>query len=296
MFGRERRSAQARVGERPVVALLEARMSRELSRLVEKHGGNPLCAPALREVPAASNEVTRAIVDDLVHTRHDVVIFMTGVAASLLFEVAEQEGQRQALVHGLGRVTTVARGPKPTAALRGFGVPPTLSAREPFTSAELIDALSGIPLEGRRVLLFHYGERSATLAETLRARHVDLDERWLYRWLMPEDTRGLEALIGSVIAGQVDALAITCQVQFRHLLEVARQVSLDRELLDVLRRDVVVAAMGPTCHAILQVHGVPVHVMPEVPKMGPLVRSLMLYLEHSPPLAAAGSAVQPVIH
>lgn len=279
-----------------MVALLEARMGRELSRLVEKHGGNPLCVAALKEVPAASREEMRAIVADLVGARHDVVIFMTGVAASLLFEVAEQAGLRQELVVGLGRVTTVARGPKPTAALRGFGVPPTLTAREPFTSAELIDALSGVPLEGRRVLLFHYGERSATLAETLRARHVELEERWLYRWLMPDDRRGLEALIGSVIAGQVDALVITCQVQFRHLLEVAQQASLARELLDVLRRNVVVAAMGPTCHAILQMHGVPVRVMPEVPKMGPLVRSLMLYLEHPTHVPAPSSSLEPLVN
>jgi len=296
LFGQQRRSPPGRGCQRPTIALLEARMSRELSRLVEKHGGNPLCVPALKEVPVASAEETRAIVGDLVAARHDVVIFMTGVAASLLFEVAEQQGRRQDLVVGLNRVTTVARGPKPTAALRGFGVPPTLSAREPFTSAELIDALSGIPLEGRRALLFHYGERSATLAETLRARHVDLEERWLYRWLMPDDTRELEALIGSIIAGQVDALMITCQVQFRHLMEVARQASLNSQLLDALCRDVVVAAIGPTCHAILQMHGVPVHVMPEQPKMGPLVRSLMLYLEHPAHTLASGSSHEPLVH
>ncbi len=291
MFATARWDVSASLGQRPVVALLESRMRRELARLVEKHGGNPLCVPALREVSAASHEVMRSTVDDLVAARHDVVIFMTGVAASLLFELAEQDGRRQELVSGLRRVTTVARGPKPTAALRGFGVPPTLTAREPFTSAELIDALNGIALEGCRVLLFHYGERSETLAETLRARHVELDERWLYRWLMPEDTRGLEGLIGSVIAGQVDALVITCQVQFRHLLEVARRVSLVPTLLDALRRGVVMAAMGPTCHAILQVHGVPVHVMPEQPKMGPLVRSLMIYLEQ--PSRSLGAVPSP---
>ncbi len=271
-------------------------MSRELSRLVEKHGGNPLCVPALREVPAASEDVTRAIIDDLVHGRHDVVIFMTGVAASLLFEVAERDGRHQALVHGLSHVTTVARGPKPMAALRGFGVPPTLTAREPFTSAELIDALSGIPLEGRRVLLFHYGERSATLAETLRARRVELVEAWLYRWLMPEDTRDLEGLVASIISGEVDALVITCQVQFRHLYEVARQLSLGPALLDALRRDLVVAAMGPTCRATLQVHGVPVHVMPELPKMGPLIRSLMLHLHQASHVPSASALRQSLMH
>jgi uroporphyrinogen-III synthase len=271
-------------------------MSRELSRLVEKFGGSPCCVPALREVAAAPIEVTRTVIDDLVNARHEVVVFMTGVAASLLFEVAEHEGRRQELVQGLRNVTTVARGPKPTAALRGFGVPPTITAREPFTSAELIDALSGLPLEGRPVLLFHYGERSATLAETLRARQVALSECWLYRWLMPDDTRALGALVGSIVAGEVDALVVTCQVQFRHLYEVARQLSLAPALVDALRSGVVVAAMGPTCHATLRVHGVPVHVMPEVPKMGPLIRSLMLHLQQALPGNSGVTPPHPMVH
>lgn len=266
-------------------------MTREMSRLIEKHGGNPRCVPALREVPASRRDATVGIVNDLINARHDVVIFMTGVAASLLFEAAEQEGRRQELVRALQHITTVARGPKPSAALRGFGVPPKLSAHEPFTSAELIDALSIVPLERRRVLLFHYGERGATLAETLRARQALLDERWLYRWTMPKDTSELTRLVASIIAGEIDALAITCQVQFRHLLEVARQVVLEQALLQALQRDVVIGAIGPTSRAILQVHGVPVHVMPEQPKMGPLVRSLMLYLDHSARHRAASSPI-----
>ena len=271
-------------------------MSRELSRLVEKHGGTPQCVPALLEVPAAPPDLTRQVIEDLIGARYDAVIFMTGVAASLLFEVAEQEGRRQELVRGLSRVTTVARGPKPTAALRGFGVPPTLTAREPFTSAELIDALSGLPLEERPVLLFHYGERSATVAETLRARQVVLSECWLYRWLMPPDTRALGALVGSIISGEVDALVVTCQVQFRHLYEVARRLSLAPALIDALQSGVVVAAMGPTCHATLRAHAVPVHVMPEVPKMGPLIRSLMLHLSQSSNAHSGGHTPHPIIH
>jgi uroporphyrinogen-III synthase len=122
------------------------------------------------------------------------------------------------------------------------------------------------------------GERSATLAETLRARPVRLSECFSYRWLMPADTRELAGLVGSIIAGEVDALVVTCQVQFRNLYAVARSLSLASTLVDALRGGVVVAAMGPTCHATLQLHGVPVQVMPEVPKMGPLIRSLMQHL------------------
>ncbi|HWA75555.1 MAG TPA: uroporphyrinogen-III synthase [Polyangiaceae bacterium] len=264
---------------RPVVALLESRMSRELARLVEKHGGDPLCVPAVRECPEFTPEVAQRLLQDLEGDRHEVVVFMTGVAVSLLFETAEQIGRRPDLVAALRRLTTVCRGPKPTAALRGFGVPPTLTARDPFTSAELIDAMSGIDLKGRRVILLHYGERSETLAETLLARQAKLEELWLYRWLMPEDTEGLARVVMRIISGEVDALAITCQIQFRHLYTVADQLGLGVKLVRALNERVAVAAVGPTCQAILHAYGVQVQVMPDHPKMGPLVLALMRHLE-----------------
>ena len=259
--------------------MLESRMSRELARLVEKHGGEPLCVPAVRECPEFTPEVARRLLEDLSGDRHEVVVFMTGVAVSLLFETAEQIGRRPDLVAALRRLTTVCRGPKPTAALRGFGVPPTLTARDPFTSAELIDAMSSIELKGRRVILLHYGERSETLAETLLARQAKLEELWLYRWLMPEDTEGLARVVTRIIGGDIDALAITCQIQFRHLYAVAEQLGLAIKLVRALNEQVAVAAVGPTCQAILQAYGVQVKVMPDHPKMGPLVLALMRHLD-----------------
>ncbi len=254
-------------------------MSRELARLVERHGGAPISVPAVREQSELTHDLARKLIGDLAGDRHEVVVFMTGVAVSLLFEVADQIGRRPDLVAALRRLTTVCRGPKPTAALRGFGVPPTLTAHEPFTSAELIDALSSIDLEGRRVILLHYGERSETLAETLRARKAQLEELWLYRWLMPENTEDLERLVASIVSGEVDALTVTCQIQFRHLLEVGESLGLARELVRALDERVVVAAVGPTCEAIVRAYGVRVEVVPEHPKMGPLVVSLMRHLE-----------------
>jgi len=77
---------------------------------------------------------------------------------------------------------------------------------------------------------------------------------------------------------------------------VAPSLSLASALVDALRGGVVVAAMGPTCHATLQVHGVPVHVMPEVPKMGPLIRSLMLRLMQAAPPQAGASTPHSMLH
>jgi uroporphyrinogen-III synthase len=264
---------------RPIVALLESRMKSELARLVEKHGGAPLCVPAVHEAPHIQAGEIAGLLDELAAGSHEVVVFMTGVAVSLLFELAQELGRHAELVASMRNVTTVCRGPKPTAALRGFGVPPTLSAREPFTAAELIDALSDLDLAGRRVLLFNYGERSETLSETLLARRADLREFWLYQWQLPTDSAALEQLVRRIVERKVDALAVTCQIQFRHLYQIAERLDLSRELVDALRRDVVVAAVGPTCRAIIEVHGVRPHVMPEHPKMGPLVMALMRHLD-----------------
>ena len=88
---------------RPLVALLESRMSRELARLVEKHGGEPVCVPAMRECPELANDSARRLLEEIENDRHEVVVFMTGVAVSLLFEVAEQQGRRANLVAALRR-------------------------------------------------------------------------------------------------------------------------------------------------------------------------------------------------
>jgi uroporphyrinogen-III synthase len=275
-----RRKKQRR--DRPLVALLESRMSQELARLVEKHGGAPVCVPAVREVPSFDSEAVSRVLDELAAQQHEVVIFMTGVAVALLFEVAEHLGRRAMLVAALRRVTTVCRGPKPSAALRGFGVPPTLSACAPFTVAEIVDALEDLEITGRSVLLFHYGERSATVAETLLARRAELHECWLYRWLMPGDPAALEHLVQRIIAGEVDALALTCQIQFRHLYRVAERLELERSLLGALNDQVVTAVIGPTCRAVVEAYGVAPRVMPEHPKMGPLVVALMRHLAQRP--------------
>ncbi len=266
-------------GSGPKVALLESRMSRELARLVVKHGGEPISVPALKEENEESGEAVAQIISELAQGRYEVVVFMTGVTVSHLFETAERLGERARLVAGLLGVTTVTRGPKPTAALRGFGVPPTLSAREPFTSSEVVDALSGIDVAGRRILLLHYGERSDTLAETLLAQGAELAEIWLYRWALPESTNELEGLVDELCLGRVDALAITCQIQFRHLMQVAKSIGKSEDLIRALNQKVVVGVVGPTCNAIVQAYGVNVQVIPEHPKMGPLVATLMRYLE-----------------
>ena len=259
------------------VALLEARMSSELARLVQHHGGDPYCVPALDEAPLACEDQLLALIRGLVEETVQVVVFLTGAGAKLLFGEAERLGRLPELLAALRGVTTVCRGPKPTAVLARHGVPVAVHARAPHTTAELLAAMAPLDLHGAGVAVVHYGERNETLAEALRARGARLHELCLYVWRLPADRAPLEALVRELIGGRFDAIAFTSQVQVRHLLEVATELGQRQALLDALQRKLIVASIGPTCTAALRHAGIAPQVEPEHGKMGHLVAALARY-------------------
>ena len=261
------------------VALLEARMSAELAAMVERFGGSPYSVPAVREMPLDLPHETAAFVDALCAGRFAVVIFMTGVGASALLREAEKTAQLDAALAALRAATTVCRGPKPVAVLRRQDVQINITAAEPHTTVELLQALESIDLAGKTVALVHYGERNETAAGGLQQRGAILGEICLYEWRLPDDVAPLTRLVDEIIGGRVDALAITSQIQIRHLFQIADIAGKSEALADALNRRVVVAAVGPVCATALRSFGVVPHVQPSHPKMGPMLRALADYFE-----------------
>src|SRR6185436_12380363 len=261
------------------VALLEARMSSELSSIVERQGGTPYSVPAVRETPTEQPAETTAFVDALCANRFDLVVFMTGVGASALLKEAEKRGRLDATIEALRRAITVCREPKPVSVLRRSNIQINITAAEPHTTAELLQALYPIDLHGKTVGLVHYGERNDALAVGLRNRGATVDDLCLYEWRLPEDTGPLEQLIGDIVDGRVDAVAITSQIQIRHLFEIANKLGRRDALADALNRKSVVAAVGPVCATALRSFGVIPHVQPSHPKMGPMMIALADYFE-----------------
>ncbi|WP_376795982.1 uroporphyrinogen-III synthase [Thermogemmatispora sp.] len=262
------------------IAVLEARMSGELAHLIARHGGHARCIPAVREVPPAdAAQQALTLLGELQARRLDAVIFSTGVGASALLREIEQQDQLPELLDALKQVTIICRGPKPATVLKRHGLPVHISAREPHTTEELLDALEEVELRGRRLALLHYGERNARLVAYLQERGASVAEFCLYEWKLPEDTSPLRQLVHDLCAGQVDALVLTSQVQVRHLFQVAEQEGRSQALAQALREQVTVASIGPTCSEALLQYGVRPHVVPEHPRMGHLVKALSHYLE-----------------
>jgi uroporphyrinogen-III synthase len=260
------------------IVLLEARMESELANLARRHELDPVSVPALREETADCAGEVNALIDALARGDVDYVVFQTGVGASTLLDEAEKLNRRDELIEALRRTRVVARGPKPTAVLARFGLRPAVSAREPFTTADLIDAMIPFDLSDKNVALLHYGEPNLSFAESLIRRGARLRELLLYEWRLPADTTRLIRLIDELIDHQYTAIAFTSQIQARHLFRLAAEAGKEDQLRAALN-EIVVGSIGPTCTAALSNLGVRPRVEPGRPKMGPLILAVARHLK-----------------
>ncbi len=256
------------------VALLEGRMPGELADLVRRHGGVPYSVPAVRERPLDAGQQVAAFVDKLVRGDMPIVVCLTGVGVKTLFDESEGIGRLPELLAALQTATVICRGPKPSAVLRRYGIPIAYSAPSPYTTREVLEVIANIELADTNVGLLHYGERNPVLAAALEARGARVEELLLYEWLLPDDPQPLHQLVQELVDGCVDAIAFTSQVQVRHLFQIAATSGKTEELTAALQNRTLVASVGPVCTAVLEERGITPDVVPDNPKMGPMVNAL----------------------
>jgi uroporphyrinogen-III synthase len=253
------------------VIAFESRRAAEIATLIERQGGEAFVAPAMREVPLGDQNEARVFATELVRGAIDVVVLLTGVGTRALVEAVAPVLPREGLAAALAGVVTVARGPKPVAALRELGMAPTLTIPEPNTWRELLAGLDARgSLAGKRVAVQEYGASNPELLAGLAARGATVIRVPVYRWALPEDLAPLRAAVARLAAVEADVVLFTSATQVEHLAQVAR----DAGALDAVRRGMaraVVGSVGPVCSEALRRAGFGVDVEPTHPKMGPLV-------------------------
>jgi uroporphyrinogen-III synthase len=264
------------------VAILESRLGKQLVGLIAKRGGRPVHAPALAEVPEIDPAFITGLLKDLAAHPAKMAIFQTGVGTNALFNATDQLGLTDRLTGLLAKMTVVVRGPKPTGALRARGVRIDLSAAEPFTTTEILQALEGAPLTGEKVLVQRYGVANIELEETLKARGARVIEITTYRWALPADTRPLLDLIDELERGKIDSVAITNAAQVYNLFALAERSGRTMPLRKSLNRTLV-ASIGPVASEALKKFGVSVSLEASPPKLGPFIEALDVALSAAPP-------------
>ena len=251
------------------VLALESRRAEEMAELIRRQGGVPVVAPSMREVPLEENTDAFRFAEGLFAGEFDMVILLTGVGTRQLRRLLAARYPAEAFVEGLRRVTVVARGPKPAAALREMGLKPALIAPEPNTWREVLTVTEGRP--ERRIAVQEYGRTNPNLIQALEARGACVTTVRIYQWALPEDAEPLRLAARELAAGKFEAILLTTAVQIDHLLRVAEEQGLAERVLERLGR-MFVASIGPTTSEALEEFGVRASMEPSHPKMGFLVK------------------------
>ncbi len=254
------------------VAAFESRMAESTAVLLSRHGGVPVEAPALREI--ALDDQTEAIEFGraLVAGAFDVVVLLTGVGTRFLVQAIESQIPRVAWKKAFEQTFSIARGPKPVAALREFGAKVDLVVPEPNTWRELIDAFRATgPKPGMRVAIQEYGESNADLIAGLEALGAIVSRVRVYRWALPDDTTPLRDALRAIVAGEIGAAMFTSMKQVDHVLEIAGDEGIAEALLTVLNTRIVICSIGPSTSTALRNAGIGVDIEPAHPKLGRLI-------------------------
>ena len=255
------------------VLTLESRRGQEMIKLIQTYGGKALHAPAMREVPLASNAEALKFVDALFAGEINIVIFLTGVGARALASVVEGVHPVEKFLQALRKTSVIARGPKPLAVLREWKVPVALTAPEPNTWREVLQSIDNAKqdLRGKHVAVQEYGVSNPELLSGLRERGALVTRVPIYQWDLPEDTGPLLVAIDAIVAGQVDVALFTTGVQIQHLFQIAEQAGKKDALKTGLHR-IVKASIGPTTSDVLRSYSLLVDLEASHPKMGFLVK------------------------
>src|SRR5689334_22859670 len=95
------------------VAAFESRMADEMSRLIERYGGQALVAPSMQEIPLQDNREVLEFGRRLFAGDVDMVILLTGVGTKAMIDILRTRDNLDRITSALSNATLVARGPKP---------------------------------------------------------------------------------------------------------------------------------------------------------------------------------------
>lgn len=258
------------------VLSLEARRSVEVAKLIRTYGGEPLTAPAMREISLDSNQPVLEFAEGLMRGTFDLVIFTTGVGVRSLVKIVSEHYDPEQFLTALRSVKIAARGPKSSSALRELNVPITVIAPEPFTWRSLMVALEaklGSSLQGMNIAVQEYGTSNPELLTALAEKSISITRLLVYQWALPEDTQPLQEAVLALAHGHIDVVLFMNAGQVAHLFLFADRMGYTEALLEGFR-STVIGSIGPSTTEGLSLCGVQPDYEPTQSKMGFLISEM----------------------
>jgi uroporphyrinogen-III synthase len=252
------------------VLSLESRRAKEIETLILRQHGVPFVAPSVKERAIDDQSIALRFVEQLEAGDFDMVVCMTGVGLAFLRGVLSKQMPVERFSEALRKTTLVSRGPKPVPILRELKAHPQIIIPEPNTWKEIVDVVAA--RTERKIAIQEYGRPNLELNAALEAIGAVVTLIPIYRWEMPDDIEPLRRAALGLARGEFDVVVFTSSIQLDHLLDVARDLKIEHRVLEALRREVVIASVGPVMTAALEAKGSPPDIVPQHPKMGALIK------------------------
>lgn len=275
------------------VAITGSRRAQELANLIISFGGKPYLAPTvgIEEGRDISKEV-EGFVNKISEESIDYAIFMTGPGVYSLVSTARNLGIDKKLIEALQQVTIVARSLKPKIALANHGVKTDIVPEENTAEGIVKLLMMSRNIAGKKVVVLWHGSYSSIIKETLCSAGAEVFEFSTYNYSLelkesgaqilkemgfnyiPPDEEKVVKLIEDICKGAIDAITFTSPPSARDLFGIAESHGMNESLQLSLNNNVIVVSVGPSTRKAIEENGVQVDVMPQVYKMGAMVKAL----------------------
>jgi uroporphyrinogen-III synthase len=273
------------------ILILETREEAQFSRLLAEQGADVLQCPMFTIHDVSDPAPIEAWIKRFVDAPFDDLVLTTGEGLRRLMKVASRIGIEHEFVAALGKTRKFARGPKPGRALREIGLEPQGTTEKP-TSEGIAEMLSRVDLGGHRVGLQLYPDKDhSVLIDAIKAQGAEVDTVLPYVYDAQAADANIVTAIDEMVAGRIDAIALTSSGQVRRLVEVAKAHRREQQLRDGLARTPI-ASVGPVVSDELKSHGLRTDISPanDAYFMKPLISAMATALGKNPPRATAAKA------
>jgi uroporphyrinogen-III synthase len=278
------------------VAITGSRRASELAHLITSFGGRPYLAPTVGiEARQDISKEAEFFINKILEEKIDYVVFMTGPGVYSLMATAKNLGIEKKFAEALHNTIVIARSFKPKIALANHGVKTDIIPEE-NTAEGITKLLKRFSMAGRNIAVLWHGSYSPLLKNELHAVGAKVFEASTYRYslelkesgarilemmgfkyISPDELKVVK-LVEDIGKGLVDAITFTSPPSARDLFKVAEAYYMKERLQYHLNKDVIVVAVGPSTMKAIEENYVHVDVMPEVFKMGAMIKSLSDYL------------------
>jgi uroporphyrinogen-III synthase len=282
-----------------IVAITSSRRAGDLAHIISSFGGIPYVAPTVGiDLRQKESKEYLNFLNTLLDNKFDYIIFMTGLSVYSLIATAKNWGLEKKIIDFLNQVVVIARSSKPKEALAKHGIKTDIVPVDNTTEG-IVKLLENHSVMNKKVAIIWPGSYSTILKDHLVKAGATVFEYSNYSYsidineigpnllekmgfnYVPTDEGKVVQLIKDVNSGRINVITFTSPPAVHDLFYLAVVKKMKQSLQISLNKYVVVAAVGPSTARALKENGINVDVVPEIYKMGPMIKSISNYLGKS---------------